>query len=357
MGLWNEKATKFNSFKMFSYIFLTLVFIIMGGLYLINAKDLIDFIDAVTICPSLIGSFVRVLILVREKPKIEDCLNQLKDLIIDNRWNDNQKALKLSNRVIKIEKTFKTIFSMVVFSFAATFFVPFFSHELPYKFWFPFDYNQSKVLFWSSVTFESVGGLVMSPVIVIVGNLPVFFIVFLTGVVEELSIKLKSISSNNQTGTDDKNLQELLKCVQIHHKIKIVAAGVTDVFGTTIWMECLMSVLALCTAAFTMTVVEDNAVFGRVFALIVPMVLFILLPCHFGNELIWASGELSSSLFHGNWINQSKEFKIVMKIFMENLKNPVKISAFGVFDLSLQTFLKIVNSTYTYYAVLRNVNE
>lgn len=87
------------------------------------------------------------------------------------------------------------------------------------------------------------------------------------------------------------------------------------------------------------------------------VVLQLLLPFYFGNELIVASEKLSTSLFHCQWHEQSEKFKTSMKIFMEDGKNPVKISAYKVFDLSLETFMKIINFAYSLYAVLKRVNS
>lgn len=50
-------------------------------------------------------------------------------------------------------------------------------------------------------------------------------------------------------------------------------------------------------------------------------------------------------------------FKTSMKVFMEEGKNPVKISAYKVFDLSLENFTKIINFAYSLYAVLKRVNS
>jgi 7tm Odorant receptor len=67
-----------------------------------------------------------------------------------------------------------------------------------------------------------------------------------------------------------------------------------------------------------------------------------------------ASEKLSASLFHSEWMQQSKEFKVAMKIFMENSKKPIVVTAFGTFKLTLENFLKILNSAYSYFSVLKN---
>lgn len=87
------------------------------------------------------------------------------------------------------------------------------------------------------------------------------------------------------------------------------------------------------------------------------MIVQILLPCYAGTLLIIANENLPVDLFHSNWAGESKEFKMAMRIFMENAKKTVKISAFGIFDLSLENFVRIMNSTYTLYAVLKHFKD
>jgi hypothetical protein len=87
------------------------------------------------------------------------------------------------------------------------------------------------------------------------------------------------------------------------------------------------------------------------------MVYEILMPCNFGNELIVTSDHLRTSLYNSNWIEQSREFKSMMKIFMENAKKPMKISVMGTFELKLETFLRIINSAYSLHAFLKNLDD
>jgi ABC-type Na+ efflux pump permease subunit len=66
---------------------------------------------------------------------------------------------------------------------------------------------------------------------------------------------------------------------------------------------------------------------------------------NFGNELTVSSNKLSLSLFGSDWIDEGKEFKTAMTIFLENTKKPLVIKAgLGVFKVDLPTFLWIFNS-------------
>lgn len=87
------------------------------------------------------------------------------------------------------------------------------------------------------------------------------------------------------------------------------------------------------------------------------MTLQIFLPCYFGNEILISSQHLSMDLFHSDWTSKSHKFKIAMKLFMENAKKPIKITAFGIFVVNLATFTSICNSAFSLYAVFKNVYD
>jgi 7tm Odorant receptor len=103
--------------------------------------------------------------------------------------------------------------------------------------------------------------------------------------------------------------------------------------------------------------VNDSSEIFRLSTFLIPVVLEIFLPCFFGNKLTLASSKLSTSLFHSNWIDEDKSFKKIVKIFMENTKKDLKISAFGIFDVNLATFSRIGNAAYSLLAVLKHVNN
>lgn len=97
--------------------------------------------------------------------------------------------------------------------------------------------------------------------------------------------------------------------------------------------------------------------FCRAFTFMIPVSLEIFLPCYFGNELSHASSKLSNAVFHANWMTGDKSLKKNVQIFIENTKNDLKISAYGVFDVNIATFNKIGNAAYSLLAVLKRVNN
>lgn len=85
--------------------------------------------------------------------------------------------------------------------------------------------------------------------------------------------------------------------------------------------------------------------------------LQVFLPCYYGNKISLASEKISSTLFHSNWIDHDAKYKSSVKIFLENSKQPIKISALGVLNIDYETFTTICNAAYSLYALFKKVNE
>ena len=91
-------------------------------------------------------------------------------------------------------------------------------------------------------------------VVVALDMLPVFFMSAANGLLEELSERLSRIGENQQN--IQKDLKELLKCIEIHLKIKHFTKATGDMFSTTILIQGLLSSILLCSTAFSLSLVR-----------------------------------------------------------------------------------------------------
>lgn len=82
------------------------------------------------------------------------------------------------------------------------------------------------------------------------------------------------------------------------------------------------------------------------------MILQIFLPCYYGNEISFASQELSLEVFHSQWIDGSKEHKKSIIFMLEAMKKPIKIHAYSLLQINYDTFNSVCNSAYSMYALL-----
>lgn len=72
------------------------------------------------------------------------------------------------------------------------------------------------------------------------------------------------------------------------------------------------------------------------------MIIQIFLPCYFGNEISFASQELSQKLFHSQWIDASKKHKKSLSFMLEVMKKPIKINAYALLKINYETFTSVI---------------
>lgn len=80
------------------------------------------------------------------------------------------------------------------------------------------------------------------------------------------------------------------------------------------------------------------------------------LPCYYGNEVALASDQISTTLFHSNWIKKHKSYKSAVGILLENSKETIRIVAIGIVYIDISTATSIGKSTYSLFALFRKMN-
>lgn len=299
--LWFDKSSSkcLVAITVILHIFLFELFLVLGLFHYTDVNNLIDFCEAISEIPLYIISCSKSLHFLINKNKIDLMLKDLKELIEhENCWIEKQNGRKLKQRIRQIVKLLKVFLAAGMAGVAASFLVPVLSHKLPMNLWFPYDHRNNEVWFWISVAYQEISGIVGVSMIIIIEMFPLYFMCYLIGIIEELCDQMEKIcdvkivkvkpkpqmtfneklvgfskvakrQSNEQNfeaktekfqknQEKDKNLEELLKCIKIHQKIKSLTADVSDIFGKVIWLQGFLSTVILCTSAFSLTIVRQN---------------------------------------------------------------------------------------------------
>jgi hypothetical protein len=179
--------------------------------------------------------------------KTFDALRELVKFTADDRWKNREQ---LKARISFGFRVYKVIWASAWISCLSAAFVPFTSHKLPYKVWFPFD-TETIVGFWTASVYLILTSFITSAIDMSLDTLPVFFLVFAIGLTDELTERLEEI------GKDEKlnNAAELKKCVLIHTKISELVQEVQKIFSTVILAQGFLSSLILCVGAFSISTV------------------------------------------------------------------------------------------------------
>ncbi|KAJ4434736.1 hypothetical protein ANN_23304 [Periplaneta americana] len=69
----------------------------------------------------------------------------------------------------------------------------------------------------------------------------------------------------------------------------------------------------------------------------------LFIYCWFGNELHVESMVLQDHIFHCGWYNEAEYFGPSIRIIMENVKRPLKLSAGKIYTITLETFMTTID--------------
>nr|AWT23365.1 OR3 [Hycleus phaleratus]AWT23373.1 GR10 [Hycleus phaleratus] len=130
------------------------------------------------------------------------------------------------------------------------------------------------------------------------------------------------------------------------------------VFNMSVAYQMCTSVLAICMTMFRLSIVAPltSEFFTSVFYQ-TALLLQILLYCWSGNEVISTSNEISLAGYEMDWIDSSIEFKKNLLFFIRGTQEPIRLYALQFFTLSLETFIKILRMSWSYFALLQQMNN
>lgn len=248
------------------HIFLVEIYLICSISFLFIVDNLEDFSEAIGILATLFGVWLKTDYFILNKKRFESLLVSLQELIDYESWIEEGTGENLRQKIAQIDRVFKIFMTMAVAGVTFGSFVPFTTHTMPYKMWFPYDYNSNEFVFWLSVFYQLIPGFIYAPTTIIIDTLPSFCISFTTGMINELSERLTNLNDdlkeetktigNDSRAKESERLKELYKCIEIQLKIRAFQEDIADIFGKIIWAQGLMSTVILCTTSFSLTIVS-----------------------------------------------------------------------------------------------------
>nr|AXY83403.1 putative odorant receptor 25 [Conopomorpha sinensis] len=164
--------------------------------------------------------------------------------------------------------------------------------------------------------------------------------------------------SNDRMKLLDENYKIFRDCIQHHQAVVAFVEKVESTFHANIFFQLSGSVAIICITGLRISIVEPHSVqFTSMVNYMVTMLSQLFLYCWCGNELTIRSQELQDELYVCPWYEQDKRFNNSLWIAMERMKKPIIFKAGHYIPLSRQTFVAILRSSYSYFAVLNQANK
>jgi 7tm Odorant receptor len=304
LGLWKDQSVRF--YRQVLHICLHLlvceVYVSFQFINIISASNLSEFTEVLSFLANSIGFFIKSLHLIVKRKEIETLIEDAKELAklvgTKNELRALQRQVKQAGKLYKFYFNFvlvATVLSLV--AIAVTFIMhPEPPYKVPFNSWGPFDYEQNIYKFVTVAMYNIITSIVSSFAILSLDILPIYFISFSSGMIEELSLKMEKICDEE---TEEEKLEKLLKtynlltvnpkrlppvsvnkameeakkkaeqiklhkarlaelekCIEIHGKINKFVKKIEKIFSPVIFVQGAMSMIMLCTDVFVLSKVS-----------------------------------------------------------------------------------------------------
>nr|AQQ73506.1 olfactory receptor 26 [Heliconius melpomene rosina] len=171
---------------------------------------------------------------------------------------------------------------------------------------------------------------------------------------ETLPERAKSLSIKTNEDYERVIMTLFVKCYHHYQKIIETSTVLGHIFGVAILVQFGIGGWILCMAAYKLVSLNILSIeFASTALFILCILTELFLYCYYGNELTVESDKLVCSVYCMRWQRAPPRLRRLLVLVMERARRPLRPIAARLVPLSLETFLKILKSSYTFYAVLR----
>lgn len=223
--------------------------------------------------------------------------------------------------------------------------------------YYPFDINMSDSLFKAVCIYQYISWTIQGTANIFFDTYPAI-LMFL--VVQHLKIMNLKISRIGYDGAKS-NLEneEILKEAAKHHKVIMdLFKTINEAVSSTSFALFLVSSLNIVACIVIITYYSEN-MFHRLYylALMICYCMQTAFISYYGSEFEAEVHKTTTSLYFSNWYEQTRIFKKHFMIFMENSLRKYNFSAGYVMPINKNTYLGVLKSTYSIYALLNGFKD
>ncbi|XP_037912020.1 odorant receptor 59a-like [Hermetia illucens] len=218
--------------------------------------------------------------------------------------------------------------------------------------WYPFDWQHSTWKYFIVHLHQSVALILYVLQNVSNDTFPAIYMLVLKSHVKTLNIRIRRLGLDT-TESSQVTCAELIQCIQDQQMLVEYFHTVRKATSAAIFLQFFVTGMEACIIAVCVFFVENNLFETIFFAeYFLCVILEIFLYCYFGEQLASESDRMTEAIYSCNWMGQDRRFKQNLIIFMQSTQTNMTIIAGGIFKVNLSTFVTVLKSPYSLFAVL-----
>nr|QZH55134.1 odorant receptor 38 [Achelura yunnanensis] len=170
------------------------------------------------------------------------------------------------------------------------------------------------------------------------------------------NLKVDKKHSLKETHVQDKILITRLKKYLKHYDVIMEChTKVQVILNLAMFMQFAVTSAIICVTLCGLYLGPTTETFMFLVTYLIVIGLQIFIPAWLGTQYSHECNKLSVAAYSCDWIPRSEGFKRSLKVFVEKTNATVVLKGLKMFPLSLGTFVSIMKTAYSFFALVQNV--
>ncbi|XP_063369710.1 odorant receptor Or1-like [Cydia amplana] len=140
-------------------------------------------------------------------------------------------------------------------------------------------------------------------------------------------------------------------CVKFHQRIIEYVEEIAKIFGLPIFCQCVTSSIVVCMTVYKITITHEPVEMVTMIFYLMCVMMELLMYCYPADVLLNKSLQVSDAAYP-EWSGNIKTAEVLLLTALR-AQRALVVNAGGMFKISLPTAAAVVQTSYTYYALLQ----
>ncbi|KAJ0171910.1 hypothetical protein K1T71_012673 [Dendrolimus kikuchii] len=165
-----------------------------------------------------------------------------------------------------------------------------------------------------------------------------------------------SIRSNNRLVMDDDDFRaKFIELIKWHQKLIELVSILESIYTKSTLLNFTSSSLIICLTGFNVTVVKEFSYTVIFLSFLFMSLVQVFFLCFFADLLTTSSMEISNAVYNSQWYMAEPKVGKQLLLVQTRAQDPCKLTACGFADVNLNSFMRVLSTAWSYFALLQTM--
>ncbi|XP_021191840.3 odorant receptor 4 [Helicoverpa armigera] len=168
--------------------------------------------------------------------------------------------------------------------------------------------------------------------------------------------EIVKVDARNRPDVTTKTFKaELVQLVNDHRELIRCVNLLEITYSRSTLFNVVTSSLIICATGFNLMVIENLAVMAPFTSFLTFGLLQVFFYCYYGDYVMRSSIGVGDAVYNSRWYETGAPERKYLLIVLLRSQKPCRLSAYGFTDINLTAFTRILSTSWSYFALLRQM--